>query len=713
MKSIRTLRFKPLAGVPLVLFALLAITLSMAACEDDAQTVREANQTPAVSTTTAETPIPSAEIHVTELKEGDCVNSTLPEGIIIDTVVIVPCSGDWQYRVLRSFQAADAKALPDERFFLSQVSENCDRETYSYLSPSAEGWEQGDRTITCLQLAPELVISDLLESLEVNADDLSGDEASCLEEWVAGANLIASFSESDAPALITDFEGQLERCAPNLLGLAAATPTVEPTATTAPASTPTPEPTVTAEPAVGTQLSAAEVYARVAPSIVFIETPAGTGSGVLIEGGFIVTNRHVVWPYESVWVTFPDGAWYEDVPVIGWDALSDLAVLGPVETPVAPSELADGEDLTPGSELYLIGYPAEVEAYPEPTISRGILSRYREWEWFGMTYFQADATIAGGQSGGALVNDRGQVVGISTLSFSEAGYALATSIADDLVIIDELILWGWDTADPSRRRLPTGEGAFAQTVTLPNRWTAATFVLDGEAGRVLQVQLDGPGDGAFTVVGPAGLVFEADEGVTGTEYLELEMSVDGPHFVTVHMFSAGPQEFELASNVPLKHFPDPDDLETIQVWETISGNVDQPLDHDSFWLRLGEGESVAIFAESVSIDTLVAVGLPGSPETIALDNDSGGGTFGTDSVLFYRALQAGVYFIDVADAVNASVGGYLLGVEAIDALELWDGNDDGAITCDEARANNIAVVTFTHPAYAYMNDDDGDGVACE
>ena len=150
LKSIRTLRFKPLAGVLLVPFALLAAALSMAACADDAQTVREANQTPAVSTSAAETPTPSAEIHVTELKDGDCVNSTLPEGISVDTVVIVPCTGDWQFRVLRSFEAADAEAFPDESFFHSQVSENCVRETFSYLSPSAEGWEQGDRTITCL-----------------------------------------------------------------------------------------------------------------------------------------------------------------------------------------------------------------------------------------------------------------------------------------------------------------------------------------------------------------------------------------------------------------------------------------------------------------------------------------------------------------------------------------------------------------------------------
>ncbi len=461
-------------------------------------------------------------------------------------------------------------------------------------------------------------------------------------------------------------------------------------------------------------MSAAEVYARVAPSIVFIETPFGTGSGVLIDGGYIVTNRHVVWPYESVWATFPDGTWFEDVPVIGWDTLSDLAVLGPVDIPVAPAELADGEGLSPGSELYLVGYPAETEAFPEPTISRGILSRFREWEWLGMTYLQTDASIAGGQSGGALVNDRGQVVGISTFRFSEAGFGLATSIADDIVIVEELIMWGWDSADPSKRRLPTGEGDFEYTVTLPDSWTGFTFVLHGEAGLILQVQLDGAGDGAFAIMGPGGLIVEVDEGVSGTEYVELELDVDGPHFITtVGMSSEQPQSFELSSNVLLTYFADPDDGETIQVWETLTGNVDHHLDSDTFPLRLEEGESVAIFVESVSIDTYVIVRLPGLPEAIAVDDDGGGGTFGTDSALFYRALQAGSYDIIVGDATNASVGGYLLGVEAVDALEFWDDNGDGKITCDEATANSIAPVSFTHPAYEYMDDDDSDGVVCD
>ena len=501
----------PGAGA-MLLVALLSITLSMAACEDDAQSVRQANESAAASTATAETPTPSAEIHATELKDGDCVNSTLPEGISIDTVVIVPCLGEWQYRVLKLFQVADAEPYPGESFFLSQVSENCDRQTDSYLLPSAQSWEQGDRTIMCLQQASELVISDLLEGLEVNAEDLSDDEASCLEEWVAGANLLAFVANPDDPAVIDDLIAQLERCAPNLLGFTAATgtpemtpmpePTLTPERTPTSEPTPTPEPTATVGPVDDASLSAAEVYARVAPSMVYIETPSGTGSGVLIDEGYIVTNRHVVWPYESVWATFPDGTWFDGVPVIGWDALSDLAVLGPVDVSVAPVELADGEGLAPGSELYLIGYPAETEAYPEPTISRGILSRFREWEWFGMTYLQTDVSIAGGQSGGALVNNLGQVVGISTFSFSEAGFGLATSIADDLVIVEELIMWGWESADPSRRRLPTGEGYFGYTLEMAFEWITFTYVLDGEAGMAIRLELDGPGDGGLRRRGP-------------------------------------------------------------------------------------------------------------------------------------------------------------------------------------------------------------------
>ena len=149
------------------------------------------------------------------------------------------------------------------------------------------------------------------------------------------------------------------------------TPTPTPTATPAiPTNTPTPTPTATPTPAPTptAQLTAAEVYSLVSPSIPFIETPTGTGSGVLIEGGYVITNYHVVWPYEAVRVVFPDDKVLQNVPVVGWDSMADLAVLGPVDVPARPSKLGDGEDLAPGSELFLVGYP------PNWTSSRSLPS---------------------------------------------------------------------------------------------------------------------------------------------------------------------------------------------------------------------------------------------------------------------------------------------------------------------------------------------------
>ena len=51
--------------------------------------------------------------------------------------------------------------------------------------------------------------------------------------------------------------------------------------------------------------------------------------------------------------------------------------------------------------------------------------------------------------------------------------------------------------------------------------------------------------------------------------------------------------------------------------------------------------------------------------------------------------------------------------ERVDALNLYDTNKNGRITCSEARAHGIAPVSAEHPAFQYMNDSDGDGLACE
>ena len=437
------------------------------------------------------------------------------------------------------------------------------------------------------------------------------------------------------------------------------TPTPPPTPTAT--ATPTPIPTNTPTPVA--EMSPAEVYALISPSVPFVETAVATGSGVLIEGGYVVTNYHVVWPYESVWVVFPDGTESKNVPVVGWDPMADLVVLGPVAVSAQPLKLKDAEGTALGSELLLVGYPAEVDLFPQPTITRGILSRFREWERLGITYFQTDAAIAGGQSGGALVNSRGEVVGISTFSFSEAGFGLAASSADIMPIVEKLTQ-GEFTSGLGDRRLPVGRGSFDVDLDLRNYWDTRAFVLDATAGTILEVWIEGSGDGWFHVSDPLGSILEVNDGYTGVEHGAVELLTSGVHFLQVEMASGHSSGFDLSSSVRLMLLNDPDDGRNVAVGETVAGSLDHFSDWDWYSVRLKERETVRIATDSLNVDTLIYIDFPKSRNNqVVSDDDSGGGLSGTNSELVYRAPHTGEYFIAVTEAVGNSSGGYYLSVE--------------------------------------------------
>ncbi len=197
-------------------------------------------------------------------------------------------------------------------------------------------------------------------------------------------------------------------------------------------------------------LTPAQIFSKVSPAIVFVQTADASGSGVLVEGRHLVTNAHVVWPFDEARVVFPNGAAYDAVPVKGWDREADLAVLGPINTAMEPVPLVDGESAPIGADMYLIGYPGEFESFPQPTIVKGILSRLRQNRSVGITYFQIDATITGGQSGGALVSETGAVIGISGFSIADGKFAMGASAADLLPRIRQLIAGGGAPFRPRR-----------------------------------------------------------------------------------------------------------------------------------------------------------------------------------------------------------------------------------------------------------------------
>ena len=498
--------------------------------------------------------------------------------------------------------------------------------------------------------------------------------ASCGEEASGPTGIPSSSEKTSAAPTPTN----LQTAAPVPTAIVSHTATPAPTATVS--STATPAPTATAAPmptpnpterpvaaATPTQtplaeISASELYERVSPGVAHIVTPAGKGGGVLIEDGYLVTNYRVVWPYETVLVVFPDGTEVEDVPVLGWDPMADLAVLGPVDVSVQPLEFVDREDIPIGSELFLIGYPAEVDPDPRPTITGGILSRIREWERLGMTYLQTDAATTYSQSGGALINSKGQIIGISGLYVSDGNLTLVASAADIAPIVRKLVQ-GEFTSGLGDRKLPDPGGSFEFDVELLNPWESRGFVFEATEGTTLELELDGRGDGMFRVSTPIEFILAVDDGDTGVERGTVKLDASGVHFIEVDKATFDSSEFRLVSSARLRPLNDPDDGRTIRIGETVAGSVDHLGEFDWYSIILEKGDNIEIIADSLNIDTWLLIHPPGpSDNQVVSDNDSGGGLSGTNSEIVYRALHSGEHFIIIADAARSSVGGYYLSV---------------------------------------------------
>jgi len=434
-------------------------------------------------------------------------------------------------------------------------------------------------------------------------------------------------------------------------------------------STPWPSPTGppgTGEPTLKTALQPKDVFAKVSPAVAFIETPSGTGSGVVFGDGYIATCAYVVWPYTEARVVLPDGSEYIDAPVVGTDLLSDLAVIGPIDTGIDPLPFVDGEDIEIGNEMYLIGYPMEPDEFPQPAISEGLLSRIREWDRHQMTCLQTSTDIDGGQSGGVLVSQHGDVVGMSGYAFGET-FALSTSAKDLSTILDRIIA-GDDVDGLGDRTLQMEGGQFQYEVELANYWDEKMFVVNEQRETLVNVHVTSDNDAIFWLIDMTGeRLLDVDEEVSGMESASAKTEYEEPYFFIVGQCSQSPGRFEITTNCELTPYQDPDDGRPISVGDTLVGNLDYPADYDWFELHLDAGQAVRISVDSVLIDPYLDVDYLWAPEDdVVSDDDSGGGIFGTNAELVYEAPRTGDYFVVVSDAYDTEFGGYYISVASVE-----------------------------------------------
>ena len=152
-----------------------------------------------------------------------------------------------------------------------------------------------------------------------------------------------------------------------------------------------------------------------------VQTPkrAAAGSGVIISAdGYIVTNNHVVDGADELTVSLTDNKEYS-ARVIGADKTTDLALIEIDGKNLPAITIANSDDVRVGEWVLAVGNPLGLNN----TVTAGIISaKARTLGANGVeSFIQTDAAINQGNSGGALVNERGELVGINAMIYSQTG----------------------------------------------------------------------------------------------------------------------------------------------------------------------------------------------------------------------------------------------------------------------------------------------------
>jgi len=419
------------------------------------------------------------------------------------------------------------------------------------------------------------------------------------------------------------------------------------------------EPTVQARDREAADMSTpSEVFEIARQSVVFVGTPEeGRGSGVTIDGGWVVTNAHVVGRARTVRVVNSDGVELGEIPIHAVDPVLDVAVLGPlgdIENAPAPIELGESADVLVGETVYLLGYPDETNTVPIPTLTEGIVNRRRSVELRDYSFLQVDASIAPGQSGGALLDDDGRLIGLSGIQFGAAAFGLALE-TDALNERVQTLIDGPPLADPFDAT-PINS---LETELGPHRFIGFMVESDGR----IDVEVNSSGDTFIEVLSAAGArKFEDWEGwdyfvdvprtendyfrdrtLQGTERLSLAVE-PGPYQVLIGSAGSSPAPASITSGSPLFKLPDVEEQALLEPGAVYEGEFGWTKDSDRWKVRLSAGDIANVTIDGIG-DFFGVVRFRDS--LIASNDDASFGVFGLGSKIEFTAPEDGEYELEI------------------------------------------------------------------
>ncbi|HWI61483.1 MAG TPA: trypsin-like peptidase domain-containing protein [Symbiobacteriaceae bacterium] len=230
------------------------------------------------------------------------------------------------------------------------------------------------------------------------------------------------------------------------------------------------------------------VAERIRPSVVGIvatwetgagddkHTSRGSGTGIVYrKEGYIITNAHVVDGAKEAKILVGAKTYTAPAASIWLDDLSDVAVIKIPATDLAPATLGDSDQVLPGQLAIAVGNPLGLRL--GNTVSVGVISGVGRSLGTGYPFLQTDAAVNPGNSGGPLVNARGQVIGINTIKMVDEdveglAFAIPINLAKkmaDRLITEKKIVRAWLGVEllegsDAEVGLPTDEGLWVRRI---------------------------------------------------------------------------------------------------------------------------------------------------------------------------------------------------------------------------------------------------------
>lgn len=406
-----------------------------------------------------------------------------------------------------------------------------------------------------------------------------------------------------------------------------------------------------------------EVETQIAPSVALIETPFGSGSAVLTGPRRMLTNAHVVLPFRTVRVTFLDGTVFNEVPITSWDLMGDMAVLElPADAPAAPLTIVDPSGLANGTEVYSIGYPGQPDGTTPLRVLSGRIDGMPTWAALGLAYVATDIPVSGGMSGGAVITASGDLIGFNEWSTDGGASSVGPSAIDVIDRFDAAA--AGEDVDRLGQRYPEvttpPENSF--NFSLADERDEGVFIVPPDATGHLTARLTSSQPVWFGVVRPGGSILGSKQADAASDLtLSFDLPGDGlPLYLIVDQLGGPAGNYALQTSVNVERFDDPDDRRVVAQNQLVWGQIDYPLDWDTYVVPLKKGERLSVTVDSLLVDMFAAIeSFNGEVVELGWDDDSGGGVWGLNPLLTFTAPADDDYLLVFGGLFPSDVGGYI------------------------------------------------------